>query len=460
MSEPIISVSGLRGIIGDSLTPDLAMRFACAYAAGLPAGKIVITRDGRTTGRMLADAIRSALTAVGKDVVDADIAATPTTGVLLRSFKAVGGIQISASHNPSAYNGLKLFNENGSVLSADAGEKVLQRFRNNVANWSSHDSIGSVETCEDTWTEHLELVTQNVDVERIRKAKFKVVLDSNHGAGSVIGKRLLEELGCDIVQLGGTPDGKFSHPAEPTEANLQSVLADVVSNQAVVGFCQDPDADRLAVIDETGRYIGEEYTLALVLDHVLRQMTGAVVANCATSKMSQDVVENHGSTYHRSAVGEANVVGVMHANNAVFGGEGNGGPIDPRVGYVRDSFVGMAQILDAVAARQEKVSALADELPKYSIQKTTVPLAAENIPAALDALEQKFSNAKVDRTDGLRLDWDDRWLLVRASNTEPIVRAIGEAKTSEAATDLCQQAADIIAEIDSPSGNSLSGQLC
>jgi phosphomannomutase len=444
MKEPIISVSGLRGIIGESLSPELAMRFACAFAADLDDGPIVVTRDGRHTGRMLADAIRSGLCAVGRDVVDADVAATPTTGILVRLAKAAGGIQISASHNPPAYNGLKLFGADGRVLTADLGERVVARYRGGEIDWVGHDRLGVVKTCDDTTSKHLALVLANVDVDRIRKQQFKVLLDSNHGAGSVLGRQLLEALGCQVTLLGGEPDGQFAHTPEPTAENLAGVRARIVEAGAAVGFCQDPDADRLAVIDEGGRYIGEEFTLVLCLDHVLSQTAGPVVTNCATSRMSEDIANKHGVEFFRSAVGEANVCTMMQEKRAVFGGEGNGGPIDPRVGYVRDSFVGMALILDAMAATGKKLSELADALPHYDIQKTKITLDRDRIPAALDAIERHFADATPSRLDGLRLDWPDRWLLIRASNTEPIVRIIAEAPDEASSQKLCADAAKAI----------------
>jgi len=444
MKEPIISVSGLRGIIGESLSPELAMRFACAFAADLDDGPLVVTRDGRHTGRMLADAIRSGLCAVGRDVVDADVAATPTTGILVRLAKAAGGIQISASHNPPAYNGMKLFGADGRVLTADLGERVVARYRGGEIDWVGHDRLGVVKTCDDTTSKHLALVLANVDVDRIRKQQFKVLLDSNHGAGSVLGRQLLEALGCQVTLLGGEPDGQFAHTPEPTAENLAGVRARIVEAGAAVGFCQDPDADRLAVIDEGGRYIGEEFTLVLCLDHVLSQTAGPVVTNCATSRMSEDIANKHGVEFFRSAVGEANVCTMMQEKRAVFGGEGNGGPIDPRVGYVRDSFVGMALILDAMAATGKKLSELADALPHYDIQKTKITLDRDRIPAALDAIERHFADATPSRLDGLRLDWPDRWLLIRASNTEPIVRIIAEAPDEAGSRKLCADAANAI----------------
>jgi phosphomannomutase len=289
------------------------------------------------------------------------------------------------------------------------------------------------------------LVLAIVNVERIRSRRFCVLLDANHGSGSVLGARLLDELGCQAALLGASPDGCFEHPPEPTAENLAGVLSAVTAKEADVGFCQDPDADRLAVIDEAGRYLGEEYTLAMCADHVLRSRPGPVVTNCSTSRMTEDLAARYGVRCHRSPVGEANVVDRMLAVGAVLGGEGNGGAIDPRVVLVRDSFVGMALILDAMAARSLAVSQLADELPRYEIVKTKVTLSREQIGPRLESLVRHFSDAKVDRMDGVRFDWPGKWLLVRASNTEPIVRSIAEAATATEAQRLCDEANAVLA---------------
>lgn len=454
-NDPIISVSGLRGVVGESLTPAVAFRYASAFAATLPPGPVLVTRDGRANGPALVGPIITGLAQNGaRPVLDGGIAATPTTGVLVRHHGCAGGIQISASHNPAEYNGMKLFAAEGRVTPAKFGETVLAKYQSLAtvvpAPCIPHPASSSI---ADTTSAHLALIERTIDVERIRSRRFRVLLDSNHGAGSLFGRPLLERLGCDLVVSGGEPDGQFAHAPEPTAENLQSVLKRVTDTGADVGFCQDPDADRLAIIDERGRYIGEEYTLALCVDHVLRSTLGPVVTNCSTSRMTEDIAHKHNVPFFRSAVGEANVVDEMLKRGAVFGGEGNGGPIDPRVGLVRDSFVGMALVLDAMAARAIAVSALAAELPRYAIHKTKVTLPRDKITAALDTLERHFADAASDRLDGLRLDWkhDDgsgSWLLVRGSNTEPIVRIIAEAPTAQEAQRLCDEAATVIRQAD------------
>lgn len=445
--QPIISVSGLRGVIGETLTPEIASRYVAAFASTLPPGRVLVTRDGRATGPMIGDAVRAGVAAAGRDVLDAGVAATPTAGVLVQSEECVGGVQISASHNPPEYNGIKLFGGDGRIIPGPKGQAIKDRYLAGPVDYAPHAELGSVHHLEDSTSEHLKRVAAIVDVERIRSKKFRVLLDSNHGSGCVLGRPLLEHLGCDICLLGCSADGLFAHTPEPTEDNLADVAHQATDGGYDAVFCQDPDADRLAIIDGDGRYIGEELTLALCVDHQLRQKPGPVVSNCSSSRVTRDLADKYGAPFTQSAVGEANVVDSMLRAGAVLGGEGAGGVIHPSVVLVRDSFVGMAMVLDAMSARGLPLAELADELPKYAIHKTKVKLEPEKLAATLDALESHFSAAEASRMDGLRLDWPDerKWLLVRASNTEPIVRLIAEAPELQAATSVCDEAAALIA---------------
>lgn len=447
MSEPIISVSGLRGIIPEQLTPLVATRYVAALASALPSGTVVIGRDGRSSGRMLAAAVSATLAAHGFDVIDLGPAATPTVGIQVRELKAVAGVQISASHNPKEYNGLKLFGADGRILTKQAGEKVLAGYRANEAKWVGVDAIGDIHTHADPHTAHLNLVLKTVKPTEIRDRKFKVLLDSNHGAGSALGRMLLQSLGCELTLLGDTPDGQFAHKPEPLAENLQDVCRLVREGKFDVGFCQDPDADRLAIIDEQGSYIGEEMTLALCLLQALPNCSGTVVTNCASSNLSRYIAEQHASKCLQSAVGEANVADLMIAEKAVFGGEGSGGPIDPQVGYVRDSFVGMARVLQLITTSGKTISQIVAALPPLAMVKDKVTLEASRLPKLIDALTQQLSDARASRLDGLRLDWSDRWLLVRGSNTEPIVRFIAEAPSVAEAQALCDRARSVAASL-------------
>lgn len=467
VSEPIISVSGLRGIIGEQLTPWVASRYVAALASSLQltssavspsavspsalslsaGAAVVVGRDGRSSGSMLAQVVNSTLMACGLRVIDIGVAATPTVGIQVRHNAAVAGIQISASHNPRQYNGLKLFGSDGRVLSKATGEQVLAAYRRGEAHWADVDGLGSLQCLDDPHAAHAELVLGTVDVAAIAGRGFRVLLDSNHGAGSLLGRQLLSRLGCHFTLLGDTPDGRFAHPPEPLADNLQAVARQVREGNYDIGFCQDPDADRLAVIDEHGNYIGEELTLALCLLQALPKRPGTVVTNCATSGLSAHIAEQHGSRLLQSAVGEANVADLMIAQQAVFGGEGNGGPIDPQVGYVRDSFVGIARILDLLASRQTPLSQVVAGLPKLAIVKDKIDLDTSRLPQLFDLLTAETPDAQPSRLDGLKLQWPDRWLLVRGSNTEPIVRFIAEAPTADGARALCDQARRLSAKL-------------
>jgi phosphomannomutase len=429
--EPlIVSVSGLRGVVGGALTEDVAVRYADAFAATLPPGPIVIGRDGRPRGPALAAAIASRLADLGRDVVDCGVAATPTIGIVVREHAAAGGIQISASHNPARYNGMKLFSAAGRVLTAAAGAEVLARYESG-ASTTAAAAPGRIVPGDGT-AAHVQRVAEIVNVSAIRRRRPRVWIDCGHGAGSRVALPLLEHLGCEVIAEGATPDGAFEHEPEPTAENLAGLLPRVAASGADVGFFQDPDADRLAIAAGDGTYLGEEATLALAVDGVLATTPGPVVVNCSTSGMTSAIAARHGCACHVSKVGEANVVDAMLACGAVIGGEGNGGVIDPRVVLVRDSFVAMALLLDRLAAdASATVAGLAAALPRMVMRKTKIDLAPSlrgpGLESGLARIAAAFPEATASRLDGLRLDWPGGWLLVRASNTEPIVRIVAEA---------------------------------
>ncbi|MFP6769794.1 MAG: phosphoglucosamine mutase, partial [Planctomycetaceae bacterium] len=352
MPTRILSISGLRGIVGDGLDPGFLRLYARALGRSVGGESVVISRDGRESGPLVRDAVLDGLAAEGCPVLDAGVASTPTCGLLVRQLDAAAGLQITASHNPAGWNGLKPFDRSGRVFDADQGARLIAMIES--IEGESENECGNSgampESISNPGRPHLEAVLGIVDLEAIRSLRLKVVLDCNHGSGAVLGPELLEELGCEVTVLGGTPDGRFDHMPEPLEEHLDGLCRAVVEHQADVGFAQDPDADRLAIVDETGRYIGEELTIALATDRVLATRPGPVVVNASSSRVTHDVVARYpGSSFHRSHVGEANVVAKMDSVGAVLGGEGNGGVIDPRVGCIRDSFVAMALVQEGLA---------------------------------------------------------------------------------------------------------------
>ena len=440
----ILSVSGLRGVIGDGLDPQYLVRFASAVGTLAKRGTVVVTRDGRNSGVMVKQAVLSALSATGCSVIDGGIAATPTCGVLITSLEADLGLQITASHNPIPWNGLKPFSAQGSVFNPQQGAELLALLESGEFDYVGWDQLGVIEEIADAFAPHLSKVLSLVDVDAIRSRRLRVVLDCNHGSGAVGGPRLLEKLGCELIVLGETPDGNFDHTPEPIKENLTELCAAVLEHQADVGFAQDPDADRLAIVDNTGRYIGEELTLALSADFILSREKGPVVVNGSTSRVTADIAEKHGCEFYRSYVGEAHVCAKMQEVSALLGGEGNGGVIEPRVGYVRDSFVSMAYVLAGLVNRGGTLADWTDSLPQYTIVKDKITCPREKVETACEALRATYADAQPQAGDGLRLDWTDRWVQVRASNTEPIIRVIAEAPDAETATTLCREAVETV----------------
>jgi phosphomannomutase len=443
-NELIVSVSGIRGIVGSSLTPEAAARFAGALGAYLKGGRVAVGRDSRPSGEMLKHAVIAGLTAAGCTVDDLGIVPTPTVGLAVRNLGAAGGMMITASHNPAPWNGLKLFGPDGAVLSADDGRDVARLYETGEFARATWDRVGELHVPPDVTDDHLRAVLDCVSVAKVASKNFTVFLDGNGGAGGPLGVRLLRELGCRVVQHNCLANGDFAHDPEPTPAHLVDVAPWVAQTQSAVGFVLDPDSDRLALIDETGTCLSEELTLALAVKYRLRQVTGPVVVNMSTSRVIQDVAEQAGCDFSRSAVGEANVVERMRVLDAVIGGEGNGGVIDPRVGWVRDPFVGMALILSLMAEDDVPLSQLVAGLPRYAMLKTKYPVDRDRLAGVLAALPANWPTARIDTLDGVRLDGPDWWLHVRPSNTEPVVRVIAEAPTLAEAQTLCDRAAAVL----------------
>jgi len=447
----IVSVSGVRGTIGGTLTPQVASDFGCAFAVMLGAGrKVVLGRDTRPSGPMIADAVTAGMLAGGLNVVDLGVVTTPGVALMTRKLGADGAVVVTASHNPARYNGIKFLQPAGCGLTAEMAARLGEIWRAGGFAPGRAGRRGRLSRDGSTHRKHVAAVCDACDVEVIRSGKFKVALDSINGAGCQVTPMLLDRLGCRLVHINGEPTGRFAHEPEPIEQNLGSLCAAVKEYSADVGFGQDPDADRLVVVDETGTFIGEEYTLALAAAQVLRHRKGKLATNLATSRMIDDVAAGAGAEVVRAPTGEANVVEAMMRENCIFGGEGNGGVIDPQVVPVRDSLVGIATVLQAMAETHKTVSQLVGELPSYVMLKTKLACPAGAAAEAVRRTRQMFEgveNAKINDSDGLRVDLPDGWLSVRASNTEPIMRIIAEARSRRAAEELVQSARKIADEV-------------
>lgn len=440
----IVSVSGVRGVIGQGLTPQAALAFASALAERVGGGPVVVGRDGRPSGVVLWHAVVAGLTAGGCVVHDVGVAATPTVGLAVKALGAAGGIQITASHNPARWNGLKLFGADGRVLSAAEGLKVKELYEAGARRDVPHSELGTVLDYREAEKLHRDRVVELVDAAGIRSAGLRAFVDANGGAGGPLARSLLQALEVATVCHGCEADGIFLHEPEPTAENLRAVAPLVSDHGADIGFALDPDSDRLALVDENGTYIGEELTLALAAWFRLKQQAGPVVVNMSTSRLTADVAARFGVVCHKAAVGEANVADRMLEVSAVIGGEGNGGVIDPRVGLVRDPFIGMGLILNLMAESGKPLSALVAELPAYHIVKDKYSVSRDRLPALYAAMAVRWPGVAADRQDGLRLDWADRWVHVRPSNTEPIVRVIAEAPQAADAEALCREVGGLL----------------
>lgn len=453
----IKSISGIRGTIGgkvsENLTPIDVVKFASAYGTMLKRNssksklKIVIGRDARISGAMVAQLVSATLSGLGIDVIDLGLSTTPTVEVMVTHFNADGGIILTASHNPKQWNALKLLNEKGEFISGKEGEELLKIAENEDFDYVSVDELGSYETFENAIELHIEKILNLplVDAEAIKKAKFKIVTDSVNSTGGISVPVLLKKLGCEVVEMYSEPNGHFPHNPEPLEINLQEIMKKVPEENANLGIVVDPDVDRLALISDDGSMFGEEYTLVAVADYVLDKEPSATVSNLSSSRALKDIADKYHQKYEASAVGEVNVVTKMKEIGAKIGGEGNGGIIFPELHYGRDSLVGIALFLTYLAGKKTTVKELRKTYPAYFMGKKKIDLnPTVNTDEILKKLTKKYQSENITTIDGLKIDFPTEWVHLRKSNTEPIIRIYTEAPTQKQADALADR---FIAEI-------------
>lgn len=431
-----ISISGVRGVVGDSLTPKLLTRFAQAFGTHTGSGTIVIGRDPRTSGEMVKHAVVAGILSTGNRVVDIGVCPVPTVQLQVRHRRAQGGIAITASHNPAEWNALKFIGSSGLFLDAGQARELLDIYHQGEYTKVGGAELRTVEQVEGATDLHIKKILDVLGPLPQTSRKLRVVLDSCNGAGSLVGPKLIEALGAEVIRLNTTPDGSFPRPAEPLAENLGDLCRLVKEHQADVGFAQDMDADRLAIVSDKGEAIGEDYTLVLAMLYVLGREKGPVVANLSTTSSLQDVAKKFDCPVFLTKIGEVNVTDAMQQHNAVIGGEGNGGVIYPRINFARDSLVGMALVLHLLAESGKSVSELLETVPRYSIVKDKMACPSDRIASVLRMVRQQFAEFQMDTRDGVKVLTPEGWFLVRGSNTEPIIRVVAEAKSEDRAREI------------------------
>ena len=432
MMRPIptlkISISGVRGVVGESLTPILLTRFAQAFGTYVGARTVVIGRDPRTSGEMVKQAVIAGLLSSGCRIIDVGMCPVPTIQLLVRHHRAHGGIAITASHNPAEWNALKFIGPKGFFLNTGQARELLDIYHQGEYTKVGGAEMRQVAESHGATDLHIEKIMQTMGPLPSRTKKLRVVLDACNGAGSRVGPKLLAALGAEVIPLNTTPDGSFPRPAEPLAENLKELCAVVKAENADVGFAQDMDADRLAIVSEKGVAIGEEYTLLLATLNVLGKTPGPVVANLATTSALHQVASRFDCPLFMSRIGEVNVTEEMQKQNAVIGGEGNGGVIYPRLNFARDSLVGMALTLHLLAETARTISELVYSLPRFAMIKDKMVCPSDKISTLLKIFRQEYAGYPMDLRDGVKVSLANGWFLVRGSNTEPIVRVIAEAE--------------------------------
>src|SRR6266498_1729402 len=441
-----IGISGVRGVIGDSLTPVMLVRFAQAFGTYIGAGTVLIGRDPRTSGEMVKQAVIAGLLSSGVRVIDIGMCPVPTIQLLVRQHQAQGGIAVTASHNPPEWNALKFIGPAGLFLGAGQAREMLDIYHQGDYTKMRATEIRTIEEVSGATDLHIKAILDTLGPVPKAKRPLRVVLDSCNGAGSVVGPKLLEALGVEVISINVTPNGSFPRGAEPLPENLSDLCAAVKKHHADIGFAQDMDADRLAIVSEQGSPIGEDYTLVLAALHVLNRKRGPVVANLSTTHALDFVVKRFDCPLYRTRIGEANVTERMQREGAVIGGEGNGGVIYPRINFARDSLVGMALILHLIAIQERPLSEILSELPRLYMIKEKVVCPSHKISDVLKMIRQVYADAPMDLTDGVKVSLPHGWLHVRGSNTEPIIRLSAEAETEEQVRQISESVFGLIQE--------------
>ncbi len=434
MPTLMVSVSGIRGIVGDGLEPETLVKYTAAYADFCGKGKIVLGTDGRISGNMVKPIVTGTLLAKGIEVIDIGVCPTPTVLYNVKKLGAVGGIQLSASHNPNEWNALKLLNNEGEFMTPDQNMEMLELVKN-PKGYAPWNQLGKVTEYSNGLKNHMDdvLKLKHTDIDAIRKRKFRVLLDCVNSAGSFVMPQLLEELGCEVVKLNCEKTGVFPRLPEPIPQNLTETMKAVINNNVDLGIVVDPDVDRMVLITEKGEPFVEENTISSVVKFILGKEKGNVVVNLSTTRAVDDIAAEAGCKVLRSPVGEANVVKKMKEVSAVIGGEGSGGVIFPGLHYGRDALVGAILTLQNLLEFGGTMSELKATLPQYDICKMKINIAGKNPDVILAKMAEKYSNEKINTDDGVRIDFTDHWVHFRKSNTEPIIRCIAEAKTAEEA---------------------------
>ncbi|RAP26470.1 phosphoglucosamine mutase [Candidatus Marinamargulisbacteria bacterium SCGC AG-333-B06] len=439
MTSLMVSSSGIRGIVGDSLTPNVALSVGASFGAIIGKGPVILGGDTRISYDCITASVLAGLLSVGTDVIQIGAVPTPTVQQLIKMHNAKGGLVITASHNPIMWNGIKLMNETGSFLSDDQYDQFISTYESNNYVYKPYHELGVLTHDHDAIEKHIDLILSKIDVAAIQNSGLHVLVDANNGTGALADPILLDKLGINYTILNEKPDGNFSHDPEPLEKNLSQIKEELVKGDYDIGFVQDADADRLVILDEHGRFIGEDYSLALCIDYVLsyekdHASNKDVVVNLSTSNVITDIVQSKKGTIHQTRIGEPNVTAKLKELNAIVGGEGNGGVIYPAIGWGRDSLVGIVLALNYLAKSKQTVSEIVASYPRYTMLREKLQVSDHHeIPKVLDKIKDYYATYSLNQDDGIKVIMDSGWIHVRPSNTEPIIRIFIEQSSPEKA---------------------------